>query len=347
MITGAFAAGHEIAQQLLAAKEEWSSRLLLPPPGKALRGFSLAGVLGTAVNIVQNEHDNIVGVGIGEKRMAGFPIGVPALKIYVRHKILLGELSQLGINLLPKSTPELPVDVEEIGTVTALQVAAPDPRQVFRPAQPGCSIGFALAAGRPPMAGTLGALVAKDRDLFLLSNNHVLANESRLPIGTPIFQPGLLDATGGRPSAIAKLTRPIDLRLGFMNKVDAAIARLDAPGSAVRDILFIGAPRGVAKAAHDMVVHKFGRTTGYRAGRISSINTDVKVRYETGEYLLEGQIIIEGLNGQSFSETGDSGSLVVERTTGAAIGLLCGGSRSHSIANHLNNVLDMLHATLA
>lgn len=347
MITDAFAAGYEIAQRLLAAKEQWSKRLLLPQSEEGLHGFTLAGALDTLVDLARSEYDNIVGVGIGEKRINGFPVGLPALKIYVRKKILLGELSELGIQLLPKSTPELPVDVEEIGTVTALPGASPDPRQLRRPAQPGCSIGIALATGLPPMAGTLGALVAKGRDLFLLSNNHVLANESRLHLGTPIFQPALLDAPGGQRSPIAKLTRPIDLRLGFMNKVDAAIARLDAANSVTSDILFIGAPRGTAAAAHDMVVHKFGRTTGYRAGRITSINTDVKIRYQMGEYLFGGQIIIQGLNGQSFSETGDSGSLVVDRVTGAAVGLVCGGSRSHSIANHISDVLGILEATLA
>jgi hypothetical protein len=56
-----------------------------------------------------------------------------------------------------------------------------------------------------------------------------------------------------------------------------------------------------------MVVHKFGRTTSYRAGRVTSIDTDVRVQYETGTYTFESQIIVTGLDGQPFSDAGDSG----------------------------------------
>jgi len=78
------------------------------------------------------------------------------------------------------------------------------------------------------MAGTFGALVQDpDGKLYILSNNHVLANENDLPIGSPIFQPGLLD--GGNPSAdrIAALTRFIQLVGNQSNSVDAAIAAID------------------------------------------------------------------------------------------------------------------------
>ena len=64
------------------------------------------------------------------------------------------------------------------------------------------------------------------------------------------------------------------------NAVDGAIARLTPATIATRDILFIGAPTGTAQATRDMIVHKFGRTTTYRGGRITSIVFDVLVPYE-------------------------------------------------------------------
>jgi len=39
------------------------------------------------------------------------------------------------------------------------------------------------------MAGTFGALVTDAAGAYILSNNHVLADEGQLPIGSPIFQP--------------------------------------------------------------------------------------------------------------------------------------------------------------
>jgi len=95
-----------------------------------------------------------------------------------------------------------------------------------------------------------------------------------------------------------------------------------------------------------MVVHKFGRTTSYRAGRVASISTDVKIRYDMGEVAFRRQIIIRGLNNQPFSDHGDSGSLILERSTQKAIGLLFGGSPSHTIANHIEDVLQALNVTL-
>lgn len=39
-------------------------------------------------------------------------------------------------------------------------------------------------------------------------------------------------------------------------------------------MLHIGTPAGTTQAEIDMMVHKFGRTTSYTAGRIVSIDTD-------------------------------------------------------------------------
>src|SRR5262249_10320100 len=99
-------------------------------------------------------------------------------------------------------------------------------------------------------------------------------------------------------------------------------------------------------AAIDMIVHKFGRTTGYRSGRVVSVQTDVNIEYETGVLQFDNQIIITGLNSVPFSDSGDSGSLILERSTGMAVGLLFGGSTTHTIANHFEDVLSILKVQL-
>ncbi len=223
----------------------------------------------------------------------------------------------------------------------------PNPRVKIRPAQPGCSVGFRDPNNQFVMAGTFGALVTDKTSPYILSNNHVLADENRLPVGSPIFQPGLLD--GGDPTTdqIAELTRAVLLQATVTNKVDCAIAKALKASLVSKEILYIGAPQGTVDAHLDMVVHKFGRTTSYRVGRVTSIDTDVTVQYETGNFTFGEQIIVVGLDGHPFSDAGDSGSLILERASNRATGLLFAGSRSHTIANHIGDVLQALNVTLS
>jgi hypothetical protein len=146
---------------------------------------------------------------------------------------------------------------------------------------------------------------------------------------------------------IAELTRAVTLQVNVPNQVDCAIAKLLKPSLATNQILFIGAPQGTADAEIDMTVHKFGRTSGYSVGRISSIDTDVKVQYDIGNLTFNGQIIVVGLNGGAFSAAGDSGSLILERPSNQAVALLFAGSSTHTIANHIGDVLKALKVKLA
>ena len=128
--------------------------------------------------------------------------------------------------------------------------------------------------------------------------------------------------------------------------MDCAIAKAARLNLVSKSILFTGPPRGLTAAAVDMIVHKFGRTTSYRVGRVTSTNTDVVVQYETGLFKFSSQIIIQGLNGQPFSAAGDSGSLILERATNKAVGLLFAGSSTHTIGNHIREVLAALSVSL-
>jgi len=337
---------------LAAAKAQWSQRLLLSPKRESIRGRSAPGV--EAARMLTSAptpapENNVVGVGIGWKITEGKDTGVMAVKFFVRMKYQEWEIS--SNHVLPKSIDGLPVDVEESGmfhrfAAKPKPAPLPNPRVKTRPAQPGCSVGFRYPADQFVMAGTFGALVKDNKGTYVLSNNHVLADEGQLATGSPIFQPGLLD--GGNPNTdqIAKLTRFVPLQPGA-NKVDCAIAQLTEPDIATKDILFIGPPTGTEAAQIDMNVHKFGRTTSYTTGKVSSIDTDVTVQYETGQFTFTGQIIVVGPKGHSFSAAGDSGSLIVERPSNKAVGLLFAGSASHTIANHIDEVLKELKVTLA
>jgi hypothetical protein len=344
------------ADDVHAAKQGRPKRLL-PRVGRDIS--SARAMLAT---ISPAPEVNVVGVGIGEKLVLDRPTGVRALKFLVRAKYLAEHMSSAHVS--PKQVDGLPTDVDEVSLFRRFRTMAPprkpaarptpaaappmpDPRQGLRPAQPGCSVGFQDTAGQFLMAGAFGALVKEAGGLYVPSNNHVLADAGRLPVGSPIDQPRLLDGAHVDTDQIAAMTRLIPLQAGVKNKVDCAIARAVKPTLWSRDILFIGRPQGVGPAAIDMVVNKSGRTTGYRAGRVTSMDTDVTVQYETGAFTFEGQIIIVGLNDEPFSDAGDSGSLILERQSGEAVALLFGGSTTHTIANHLEDVLQALAVTQA
>jgi S1-C subfamily serine protease len=331
----AFAATASMLKSFRAAKNQLASKLMRP--GMAFAPASLA--LTSAAS--EDPAENVVGVGIGAKTTQGRDTGELSIKIFVRFKFPDSHLG--GKRRLPKQVGGLPTDVEQVGTFRKFQF--PNPRQKIRPAQPGSSVGFVHPLMK--MAGTFGAVVKDSANaLYVLSNNHVLADENRLPLGSPILQPGPLD--GGVPptDAIATLTKFVPLSVTSGNNVDAAIARTSSASIVLRDILHIGPPTGTAAAAIHMPVHKFGRTTSYTAGRIASIDTDVKVTYDIGTLVFEDQIIIVGDNG-AFSAAGDSGSLILEKTTQKAVGLLFAGSSSHTIANHIDDVLKSFQVKLA
>jgi hypothetical protein len=307
---------------------------------------------------------NVVGVGIAEKLVDNKPAGVLSIKFLVRSKFPESDISTS--QALPKMVDGLPTDVEEVGLIRPLarksaparrrssrpakKAAAgmPDPRQKIRPAQPGCSVGFRDPSNQFVMAGTFGALVRDRAGLYVLSNNHVLADEDQLAPGAPIFQPGLLD--GGNPATdqIAELTRAVKLITTANMKVDGAVARALRANLVSDEILFIGRPNGTAQAARDMIVHKFGRTTGYRAGRVESVDFDLSLDYTVGTVTFENQVSIRGLNGQPFSDAGDSGSAILERSSGNVVALLFAGTRDNTLtfANHIDEVLQALAVEL-
>lgn len=319
----------DLGRRLLDAKASLSRRLLAPDPGTVrAQALSRSGSADPAVNVLA--------VGIGLKEVGGRTTSDAAIKIFVRRKHPAGAVGEDF--MLPESVDGMPTDVEEIGLVQPL--AVPDPRERYRPVRPGSSMGAAEGDPALSIAGTVGALVMDRQGRYLLSNNHVLADQNRLPFGTPILGPSPLD--GGTPAqdAIARLEGYVPLDFAGPNYVDGAIARLDDPQAATPDILQIGPPSGSAQAELHMMVEKFGRTTGFTVGYVVSVSTDVKIPYDVGTALFADQIAIKPIAAGGFSDQGDSGALVLDRRTGLAVGLLFAGSATISFANHIGDVLD-------
>jgi hypothetical protein len=222
--------------------------------------------------------------------------------------------------------------------------------------------------------GTLGALLQNSGGTqYLLSCNHVFARSDQASTGEMIVQPGLIDnnctpnGDGAGTTAVGVLTAWLPLSSSSTN-ADAAIAQVNSGAvSSTGAILEFGlpgaggvlaaAPPGISSTAGkgengaiNMTVAKSGRTTGLTCGSISAINLEVQVSYykdcaETEPYLTKvytNQIAIEGNN---FSDAGDSGSLLVDASDAEPVGLFFAGGPvpgtnvSEGIANPVSTVL--------
>ncbi|HKO91343.1 MAG TPA: hypothetical protein VJU61_09335, partial [Polyangiaceae bacterium] len=202
---------------LIAAKTMMSRRYLSKAAPSGITTFGLAMPLKAA--------QNVVGVGTGTKFSEGKETSTKCVRFYVREKIGLDALAAKDV--LPTDIDGIPTDVIVTGRFRLFDTAA-DNKKRRRPVRPGLSIGFKFP---PPkagfvMAGTFGAVVTKDGKTFILSNNHVLAENGQIAIGAPIFQPGLLDGGNEATDQIASLTRFVPIKATGFNKVDCAIAEL-------------------------------------------------------------------------------------------------------------------------
>lgn len=302
---------------LLAARDELESRFMGPA------GASVAGLSDDE----PYTPNNVVGVGIGEKVTDGVPTGRLAVKVLVKEKRPESRVSSEA--LVPQTVGGVATDVEETGEIYANMFTA---RR--RPAPCGVSIGNCNRV----MAGTLGCLVTRNNQLFILSNNHVIALVNTSPLNAGIPQPGRLDGGVCPQDIIARLTQfvPINFAPGANNLVDAAIART-SPTLVDRRILRPGGvlqpiTPGVVAPAFNMPVQKSGRTTQFRRGFIDLINVTVDVSYAPlgGVARFVRQFRVRGVGG-IFSDRGDSGSLVTAFPQNRPVGLLFAGNAANNV----------------
>jgi hypothetical protein len=152
----------------------------------------------------------VVGTGVG-----ALPNGQAVVQIF---------LERAGVPGLPAVLDDVPV----VTRVTGMFVAFSDPTKRQRPAPLGYSIGHPAIT-----AGTLGARVVNaSQQVFVLSNNHVLANSNDASIGDAALQPGPFDG-GVAADQIGTLFafKPINFS-GGSNTIDSDRRRLWPAGGA-------------------------------------------------------------------------------------------------------------------
>lgn len=318
-----------IKERMLSALKGLKSEYLLPI--KDVATFSLAP---------PTTSENIIGFGIGEKYKEIHPTGGLSLKAYVVEKIPEEKIDPRFI--LPENFQNFDVDVEAIGRVNLF---TNDIR--MRPAPGGVSIGH-----KNITAGTLGCIVKKDSELYILSNNHVLANQNQGQKNIdPILQPGPFDGGILGKDDIALLTdfKEVEDDGTTPNFIDAAIAKPDNEKEIRTEILEIGVPKGIANPKMHRTVKKSGRTTNLTHGKITDLDVSIRIPFGNGIALFEDQILIRGQGSQPrFSMGGDSGSLILDKSSDYAMGLLFAGSVSSDItfANKIDRVLDHFNVEL-
>lgn len=276
---------------------------------------------------------NVVGVGIGEKIRGGIRTGRTSVKIYVERKVPKIELAKK--DLVPETIflkeESVETDVEEVGKIKALGY-----KGHYRPAPPGCSVGHYKIT-----AGTFGCLAKNSQGkVFILSNNHILANSNKAKKGDAILQPGPYDGGKNPQDRIAYLEKWEEIRFDQENLIDAALAKPEKVNLVKSEIILIGKIKGQEKARVGMKVQKTGRTTGYTIGVIRDINATIKVDYDGQVALFQNQIMTSAM-----SAGGDSGSLVLERKN-KVIGLLFAGSEVVTLLNPIRTVLENFKVSL-
>ena len=311
---------------------------------------------------------NVVATGIGYKKTAGKKTDELCIVCSVDTKISKNKLS--AQDLIPSSVQSVSTDVVRTGLFRTLQ----DPTGRFRPAPGGVSIGH-----KDITAGTFGCVVKKNDTLFILSNNHVLANSNAAEIGDEILQPGphdggtlpadhianlsefvpvTFDGQGGAdPCGIAggvaaflngiagilgSKTRLYQTRnIQAENLVDCAIAEPLDQNDIKNEILNIGQIGGVDEATVGMAIKKSGRTTGFTEDTVDQIDVTVRVNFGSGRIATFVDQILTG----PMSQGGDSGSAIINDQN-KIVGLLFAGSDTSTIFCRIQNVFQLLGVTL-
>jgi hypothetical protein len=227
-----------------------------------------------------------------------------------------------------------------------------------RPAPCGISVGhFEITAG------TIGALArgrSGDRRnrLFVLSNNHVLANVNAGPAGAAILQPGKFDGGMNPRDRIGILDQwvPINFSAGSTNLVDCATAwvvnnlvRREFVRLVNNQQTFFRVGGQTTQPQQDMLVGKSGRTTQLTKGRINAIGVTVNVNYGSGRVgtFRDQFSVVSTTPGQDFSQGGDSGSLIwTWNESRNPVGLLFAGGGGVTFANRIDRVLQALDIQL-
>jgi len=279
---------------------------------------------------------NIIGVGISEKVTNRRATGHLAICFYVKKKLAPKKVD--AKRLIPPVIASMNsravfTDVKELGEIV--------PQKAVNRKSSPIQSGFSVANAKDT-AGTLGAIVGRGAKRFLLSNSHVLARAGKAAKGEPILYPGPADKGTLKVNDVASLTQFTPFKVGssFTNHVDAALAevRKDRMKDINYQIEALKAPPEVITPARGMRVVKLGRTTGRTDSVIRDVHFRILVDYDgVGTVGFHDQVLCD-----TYTDGGDSGSLVLDKANGRIVGLHFAGSDKGSVFTPIKVVMSAL-----
>ena len=289
--------------------------------------------------------ENVKGIGFGFKSINGIGTLEPCIHVLVEKKVDCKYLSK--DNVIPKFFMGIKTDVIEIGK-GGFRYNSIFPMKL-RPLKGGCDI--ATIYEKDDVYGTLACIVSKKKlfkkEYFILSNNHVLADINKLPIGTPIIQPSKSSILNIENEVIANLFTFVKLKVYDGNKknvnyVDCALAKINNNIGITRTIFDVGEIKGVSTPKLGARIKKYGASSGLSRGKITTIDATFEIEQEGNKYMFKNQVLAD-----IFNISGDSGSLILNEFN-EAVGLFWGGSDNNSVAyiNDISTVLKNLNVSL-
>jgi uncharacterized protein YraI len=296
--------------------------------------------------------DGVTGVDVGYKYKNGKRTKQVVIRVYVTEK--QADISKS--NKIPRTIRGIKTDIIE---ATASFHADDRP---YTPITGGISFGqsekFKLIQDDGSIAliseqGTLGAIVRDnltEKPMFL-TNHHVTkvmvseVEERSGRIGDIFDQPNLVGGDGKPfPNAnVGKLAR-----FAINPLVDAAVIEYQSNRPFAEEILGIGKIAGSAKATLGMKVRKRGRTTELTYGIIDGIDATTAIQGTSIMFQHQMVIVPDTTKNAVFSNSGDSGSVVVNEQN-KVVGLLFAGVPAMvnmpqmTWANHIDTVLSQLN----
>ncbi|MGL5244124.1 MAG: trypsin-like peptidase domain-containing protein [Sarcina sp.] len=315
-------------------------------------------------NIIDNyllffiSKENVTGIAYGHKYIKGLDTKTPCLIVYVKKKLPKNKLTKH--NLIPSNFLGITTDVVENVKFKISTSTPPKTKQGFYPRllfrKRPLTGGYSIGNIKSKSSGTLGGIVFDNRDEtpYILSNNHVLSDESRFPLGSYILQPsaGILGAFTF--NSVARLSKVVNLNyIGdnalkkissknpvqkkYSNIMDVALAEVKPKVSYSKEVFRVGAINGTSSVKVGDRIQKVGAFSGYTRGTVLSLHFTVVMDMRYGN-----SIFINQINTTSMSEEGDSGSLVLNENN-KVIGLLIGGSDGTSVITPIDVILKVLN----
>ncbi|KEI00773.1 hypothetical protein IRP63_04680 [Clostridium botulinum] len=265
---------------------------------------------------------NVIGIGLGYKVKEKVYTSNKCIVVFVTKKLPSNEIPPQ--DLIPPYYNGILTDVVQSNFMTTSSLI-----NKIRPVQGGYCIGLPNYS-----SGTMGCLVKDRKSQYILSSNHVIAQNGKEKLGTPIIQPG--EDFGGKVKTdkIGVLSKFIKVGMGN-NYVDCAIAKMD-DDMVSNNITMVGPIKGVSSPKVGERVQKIGSTTELTWGRIKAIGVTEALEFMGDIFVFFNQIITTKMGAE-----GDSGSVLLDKDM-KAIGLLMGGEDSYNIFNSITDVLNNL-----